>query len=63
MYKQDKNLKELYNYLKANNMYEDFIRLDSKKFKKLLESAKDYKKGTKKGKNNVKKEALERNEK
>jgi len=63
MYKNDKNLKELYNYLKANNMYEDFIRLDSEKFKKLLDSAKEYKKNTKKGKNNVKKDALERNEK
>jgi len=64
-YLEDKNLNEVYNYLKANNLYEDFIKSiveENKDYKKMLRNAKDFKKMQQKGKNNANSNALERNE-
>lgn len=65
-YLEDKNLNEVYNYLKANNMYEDFIKdivEENSEYKKMLRNAKLFNKLQKKGKKIAKQDALERNEK
>ena len=65
-YKEDKNLNEVYNYLKANNMYEDFIKdivEENSEYKKMLRNAKLFNKMQEKGKNKAKKDAVERNDK
>lgn len=65
-YKEDKNLNEVYNYLKANNMYEDFIKdivEENSEYKKMLRNAKLFNKMQEKRKNKAKKDAVERNEK
>lgn len=65
-YLEDKNLNEVYNYLKANNMYEDFIKdivEENSEYKKMLRNAKLFTKMQKKSKKKETKDALERNEK
>lgn len=65
-YLEDKNLNEVYNYLKANNMYEDFIKdivEENSEYKKMLRNAKLFNKMQKNGKKIAKQDALERNEK
>ena len=65
-YKEDKNLNEVYNYLKANNMYEDFIKdivEENSEYRKMLRNAKVFNKMQEKSKNKAKKDAVERNEK
>ena len=65
-YLEDKNLNEVYNYLKANNMYEDFIKdivEENSEYKKMLRNAKLFNKVQKNGKKIAKQDALERNEK
>lgn len=65
-YLEDKNLNEVYNYLKANNMYDTFIKdivEENKDYEKMLKNATLFNKMQKKGKNKAKKEAVERNEK
>lgn len=52
-YLEDKNLNEVYNYLKANNMYEDFIKdivEENSEYKKMLSYLLKCKKRAKKRK-------------
>lgn len=65
-YKEDKNLNEVYNYLKANNMYEAFIKdivEENSEYKKMLRNVKVFNKMQKNSKKIAKQDALERNEK
>lgn len=52
-YLEDKHLNEVYNYLKANNMYEDFIKdivEENSEYKKMLRNVKLFIKMQKKSK-------------
>lgn len=65
-YLEDKKLNEIYSYLKANNMYEDFIKdivEENEAYKEMLRNAKDFKKMQENSKKIAKQDALERNEK
>ena len=60
-YFEDKNLNEVYEYLKKLQLFDYFIEtiaLEKEDYKKLVNEAKNYKKDTKA----TKKEAVERNE-
>ena len=64
-YLEDKNLNEVYNYLKANNLYEDFIKSvleENKDYKKMLINAKNFRKKRQKEEKQLKNNALECNE-
>lgn len=65
-YLEDKNLNEVYDYLKANNMYEDFVKdivEENENYKKMLRNTKVFKKIQETTEKNQKQDVIKRNEK